>query len=228
MRRCAWLFLPLLMGCSTPHIPSHPPETCGLLFLGTSLTAGYGLPEGQSPFPQIISERLAATGSPYDILNAGVPGETSAGLLERVATVLAADTIARRFIIVETGANDMLQFLSPSIFAANLRQVLDTIQAQKPEAHLLLLRVDPGGARALPGQGANGGLIMDSLRTIAAERQIPIVEDLLIGVRRKPEFNQPDRLHPNALGHERLADNVWPALSRLLIQSGCPVSRPKS
>lgn len=208
------------MACHDTPTPKLQPEVCGILFLGTSLTAGYGLTEDQA-FPNILATRLDSASRPFDVKNAGVPGETSAGLLERVERVITADTVPRRLIVVETGANDMLRGLPPAEFATNLRSILSRIKDLNPTASVLLLRVDPGGARYLPGQGANGGLIMDSLTTVAEEYKYPVLEDLLEGVRLNPELTQEDRMHPNSLGQIKLADNVWPILLKTLDKAGC-------
>lgn len=220
MPRFLLVFILFLMSCNESPKASLAPSSCTILFLGTSLTAGYGL-DPDMAFPALLANRLADSGRPFAVINAGVPGETSAGLRERLERVLTEDSLSPGLIVIETGANDMLQFMSPTKFAENLRFILDDTKSWQPKAAILLLRVDPGGARHLPGQGANGGLIMDSLSTIADEYNIPVLDDLLEGVRLKPEFTQDDRLHPNALGYERVADNIWPTLIEVLDQAGC-------
>src|SRR3954471_8916568 len=109
-----------------------------ILFLGTSLTAGLGL-DPDSAYPQLIQRKIDASSLPYQVVNAGVSGETSAGLLRRLDWVLQrpADVI-----VVETGANDGLRGLPVASTKATIGKILDRIHRERPTARLVLVQME--------------------------------------------------------------------------------------
>lgn len=179
-----------------------------ILFAGTSLTAGLGLPEAQS-FPLLIAERIEQAGFPHRVVNAGVSGETSAGLLSR-ADWLLEQPIA--LIIVETGANDMLRGMPPEVTEQNIQAFLDRIRARHPHAQVVL-----AGMRALPNLGTEYARRFEPIYPRIAERNgIVLVPFLLEGVAGESELNQADGIHPTAQGHRIIAEQVWGVLSEIV------------
>lgn len=179
-----------------------------ILFAGTSLTAGLGLPEAQS-FPLLIAERIEQTGLPYRVVNAGVSGETSAGLLSR-ADWLLEQPIA--LIVVETGANDMLRGMPPEVTEQNIQAFLDRLRERHPRARVVL-----AGMRALPNLGAEYARRFEPIYPRIAERNgIALIPFLLDGVAGESELNQADGIHPTAQGHRIIAEQVWGVLSGIV------------
>ncbi len=183
-------------------------ETKTILFLGDSLTAGYGLMQEQS-FPNLIGDRLEELDLPFEVINAGVPGDTSAGGLRRI------DWLLRRridILVLELGANDMLRGLPLDLTAENLQSIIDKTRAVYPGVKLVV-----AGMLAPPNLGPEyTGEFRDIFPALAAANDALLIPFLLEGVAARPELNLPDGIHPNAAGHRIVADDVWKVLERLL------------
>ncbi len=179
-----------------------------ILFLGTSLTAGLGL-DPDSAYPQRIQRKIDAAGLPYQVVNAGVSGETSAGLLRRLDWVLKrpADVV-----VVETGANDGLRGLPITATTATIGSVVDRIKRDRPAATLLLVQME-----APPNMGQDYTRAFHTMfPTLAKEHGVALLPFLLESVAGRPNLNQGDGIHPNNVGEEIVANNVWRALQPVL------------
>ena len=190
---------------AAPPAPTDAAEPT-ILFIGTSLTAGYGL-EPTDAFPAVVGRMLDSAGHPVRIVNAGVSGETSAGARTRIDWVLRqpADVI-----VLETGANDGLRGLSVAAARENIQVILGRIRARQPSARVLLVQME-----ALPNLG-------DSYTTgframypeLAKQTGVQLVPFLLEGVAGVPSLNQDDGIHPNRAGARIVARNVYTALMK--------------
>jgi acyl-CoA thioesterase-1 len=179
-----------------------------ILFLGTSLTAGLGL-DPDSAYPQRIQRKIDASGLPYQVVNAGVSGETSAGLLRRLDWVLRrpADVI-----VVETGANDGLRGLPVSATRATIGDVLDRIHRERPAATVLLVQME-----APPNLGPQYTRDFRAMfAELAREHGATLVPFLLEGVAGVARLNQADGIHPNDEGERMVTENVWRSLEPVL------------
>jgi acyl-CoA thioesterase-1 len=178
------------------------------MFLGTSLTAGFGIDPDQA-YPALIQERIDSAGLNYRVVNAGVSGETSAGALRRVDWLFQEPVSV---LVVETGANDGLRGLPPDSLRANIQAILDRARRLQPPPRLVLL-----GMRVPPNYG---GAYSQRFQTIYPElaraNDAALVPFLLQGVGGLPDLNQPDGIHPTAEGHRRLAETVWRVLEPVL------------
>ncbi len=188
-----------------------------VLFIGTSLTAGLGLPEAQS-FPLLIERRIEQAGLPFDVVNAGVSGETSAGALSRIGWLLRQDFSV---VVLETGANDMLRGVDPASTERNIQAIIDQIRAARRDAEIVLV-----GMWSLPNMGEAYAREFEAIYPRIAERNgLPLVPFLLEGVGGVRELNQSDGVHPNAEGHRILADTVWRVLEPVLVDLAAAESR---
>ena len=179
-----------------------------ILFLGTSLTAGLGL-DPDSAYPQLIQRKIDASRLPYQVVNAGVSGETSAGLLRRLDWVLRrpADVI-----VVETGANDGLRGLPVSATRATIADVLSRIRRERPNAAIALIQME-----APPNLGQEYTSAFHAMfAELAREHGATLLPFLLAEVAGEPRLNQGDGMHPNNAGERIVAENVWRALKPLL------------
>jgi len=182
-----------------------------VLFIGTSLTAGLGLPEALS-YPLLIEQRIGDAGLPFDVVNAGVSGETSAGALRRIDWLLRQDFDV---VVLETGANDMLRGIDPASTESNIQAIIDRIREARPDVTIVL-----AGMRSLPNMGAEYAQAFEAIYPRVAERNdLPFVPFLLEGVGGVRELNQSDGVHPNAEGHRIIADTVWQVLEPVLKQA---------
>jgi acyl-CoA thioesterase-1 len=175
-------------------------------FLGDSLTSGWRLPESEA-WPARLGEDLRRRGHAVRVLNAGVSGETAAEGLARLDGVLG-----RRpdVLVVALGINDGLRGLPVADTEAALRAILDRARAAGVPVLLVGMRIAPDDERARR--------FNDLYPRLAAELRLPWVPDLRAPVVGRPELLFPDGLHPNAAGHERLAEAVRPVLEQLLAE----------
>ncbi len=196
--------------CGGPGVPSRPATDAALppvvAFLGDSLTAGYGVGEALA-FPALVGERLRTDGTAVEVVNAGVSGDTTADGLRRLDRFLAARPDV---VVVGLGANDGLRGVPVDEIEENLRRILTRVR-QGGAAPLLL------GMRVPPMMGTRYSRRFEEVyERLADDLDVPLVPFMLDGVAGRPALNLEDRLHPNAAGHRRIAENVAPALERLL------------
>lgn len=175
-----------------------------VLFVGTSLTAGYGLAP-ELAYPSVVARLAESDGVPIHVTNAGLSGETSAGALRRVDWILRTPADV---IVVETGANDALRGLDPDTTRANLERIIGRIRATQPRAEIVLVQME-----APPNYGAGYVRRFRAMYAdVARDEEVVLAPFLLDGVAGLPELNQADGIHPNRRGAELVAANVWRAL----------------
>jgi acyl-CoA thioesterase-1 len=175
-----------------------------VLFLGDSLTAGYGVGVGAA-YPAVV-ERLAALDSVLvHAINAGLSGDTSAGGLFRIDRYLQQDFDA---IFVALGANDALRGLDPETMYRNLAQLIAKVRMQKPTVKVFL-----GGMRAPPNLGEEyGERYSAAFVRLAADSEAILLPFLLDGVAADRALNLADTIHPNEHGHQVIGKRVWALL----------------
>jgi len=179
-----------------------------IVFLGDSLTAGLGLSTDQS-FPSLIGTKLKERGLDYEVVNAGVSGDTSAGGLRRLDWSLEGDV---RVLIVALGGNDALRGLPPREMKKNLAAILNRARDRK-------IAVVLAGMEAPPNNGDDYTREFRSVYSeLASEYKVRLIPFLLQGVAGDASLNQADGIHPNVRGAQIVADLVWkelePALRR--------------
>ena len=181
-----------------------------VLFLGTSLTFGYGLetPESES-YPAVLQQIADSLGVRARMVNAGLSGETSAGALRR------ADWLLREHadvVVIETGANDGLRGLDPDSTAANLRALVGKVRAKSSTTRILLVQME-----APTNLGAAYTRQFHAIfPSVATSEHVVLLPFLLEGVAGVARLNQPDGIHPTAEGARRAARNVWAPLARAI------------
>ena len=180
-----------------------------VMFIGTSLTAGFGLPEPSEAWPGQIGHIADSLGYKVRIQNAGLSGETSAGALRRTDWLLkdTADVI-----IVETGANDGLRGLSVADLTRNLTAIVKKAQAVQPKAQIVIVRME-----APPNMGASyAGGFREVFPAVAKATGVTVTPFLLDGVAGIAALNQADGIHPTREGAAIAARNVWPVIRGVL------------
>lgn len=179
-----------------------------VLFLGNSLTAGLGLQKSQA-YPALIQQKIDSLGWPFQVVNAGLSGETSAGGLRRV------DWLLKRKIdvlVLELGANDALRGLSLESTKKNLQAIIDRTTAKYPEVRVVI-----AGMLAPPNLGQIYTSRFNAIfAELTKENDAALVPFLLEKVAGISELNQADRIHPTAEGHKIVAQNVWHILKPVL------------
>jgi len=197
-----------------PGARESPPLRTGqddrpvVLFVGTSLTAGYGLDPDEA-FPALIQRKIDAAGLRYRVVNAGVSGETSAGARRRIGWLMRQRVAV---LVLETGANDGLRGQDPEETRRNIQAVFDEARKQRPPPRLVLVAME-----ALPNYGEEYRRRFRAIYPdVAKENGATLVPFLLDGVAGDPRLNQADGIHPTAEGDARVARNVWRVLRPLL------------
>ena len=177
-----------------------------IVALGDSLTAGLGLPTEQA-YPAVLQQRLNDGGYGFDVINAGVSGDTSAGGLRRLDWALEGDV---RVLIVALGANDGLRGVPTGEMKRNLSTIIEG--ARRRRVSVLL-----AGMEAPPNFGPlYTAAYRQVFRDLAREYQVPFVPFLLEGVAGAPALNQADGIHPTAEGARMVADHLWSALKPMV------------
>ena len=185
-----------------------------VLILGTSLTAGLGVAPDEA-YPARIQRRLVAADLPFEIVAAGVSGETSAGALSRIDWLMEKPISV---LVLETGANDGLRGQPLESLRANIVGLVARARRQQPPPQIVLVgmqTISNFGAEYRQGFAALYG-------EIARSEGLPLVPFLLEGVAGHRELNQADGIHPTAEGHELMAENVWRALGPILEETKTP------
>ncbi|HTU60074.1 MAG TPA: arylesterase [Polyangiales bacterium] len=188
--------------------PAPAPAASGpkVAFLGDSISAGLHLPSEQA-FPAVVQRTLAARGKSFELLNAGLSGDTTAGGLRRVDWILKQKPA---LVVVELGANDGMRGQPVAEVEKNLRAIVERIR-ERGAAVLLL------GMRIPPSYGQSYVAAFDAIYPrVAKEVGVPLVPFFMEGVAADPKLNLPDGIHPTKEGHERLAENLAGPLERAL------------
>lgn len=144
-----------------------------------------------------------------EVVNAGVSGETSSGLLDRLDWLLRGKFDV---IVVETGANDGLRGIPTTTLRANLGTIVDRIKAKRPDATVVLIQME-----ALPNLGPKYASDFHALYgAVAKEKGVRLLPFLLLDVAGHRQLNQPDGVHPNYAGERIVAGTVWKGLKPVL------------
>jgi len=179
-----------------------------IVFLGDSLTAGYGL-DPEVAFPAQVEAALGKRGKQVRSVNAGVSGDTSAGGLRRLDWILRQPV---DILVIALGANDALRGQPPEVTRENLRRIIDQARQRYPDIRILL-----AGMKAPPNMGAEYRTAFDQLFVELAEsEQVALMPFLLQEVAGEPSLNLADGIHPNIEGQKIIARNLLPHLLKLL------------
>jgi acyl-CoA thioesterase-1 len=196
-----------------PARPSTATPAAGgrarIVILGDSLTAGLGLPVEQS-YPSLLQQRLNDAGLAYDVVNAGVSGDTSAGGLSRLDWSLQGDV---RILVVALGGNDALRALPVEELSRNLSAIIERAQAR----HITVILA---GMEAPPNWGQDYIVAFHKVYpALASKYGVAFVPFLLQNVAGRDTLNQNDGIHPTAAGARIVADNVWSVLKPIAEQA---------
>jgi len=194
---------PVAPASSTTAANANAPR---IVFLGDSLTAGYGLDKDES-VPSLIQKRLQDAGYPYEVVNAGVSGDTSAGGLSRLDWSLTGDV---KVLVVELGANDGLRGLPVKELKRNLSEIVTRAQEKGIKVILTGMEAPPNFGAAYTSE------FRDVYRQLSREHDVTFVPFYLEGVAGIASLNIADGIHPNAEGSRIVEKTIWSALEPLL------------
>jgi acyl-CoA thioesterase-1 len=215
------IFAFLAAGCAASNSQKQPsgsetkplavPQTASdrpkIVAFGDSLTAGFGLTENES-YPYLLQQKLDADGYDYEVVNAGVSGDTSLGGLERADWVLDTENV--QVMILELGANDLLRGIPVAKMKDNLEKIISKAKARNVKVLLC-------GMLAPPTMGPEyQRAFTNAFPDLASEHTIAFVPFVLEGIALNKDLNQADGIHPNAEGEKIMTDNVYKALKPML------------
>lgn len=188
---------------------TKPSKDKVILCFGNSLTAGYGLKNTENAFPAVLQRRMDSLDLPYEVVNAGLSGETTASGKNRVNWVLNQKV---DIFILELGANDGLRGIPLTETRKNLQDIIDIVKAKNPKTQIVL-----AGMQIPPNMGE---AYTTEFRTIfpelAEKNHIKLIPFLLANVAGIPELNQEDGIHPTVKGQKIVAENVWDVIKDVL------------
>ncbi len=175
-----------------------------ILIFGTSLTAGLGL-DLEEAYPALLQNKIDSLKLPYNVINAGLSGETTAGGKGRIDWLLKQQIDV---FVLELGANDALRGISVKDAANNLQFIIDQVKSKNPNVKLVMV-----GMQAPPNLGRTYTTeFKEMFPKLATKNNMVLVPFLLDKVGGVPSLNQPDGIHPTAEGAKILAANVWVVL----------------
>jgi acyl-CoA thioesterase-1 len=180
-----------------------------ILFLGNSLSAGYGLEPSQA-FPSLIQQKIDTLGWKFKVVNAGLSGDTSAGGLRRLQWLFRQSLDV---LVLELGGNDGLRGIPLDETRKNLQSIIDKTKLKYPKAKILI-----AGMKVPPNMGERYSRKFQTLFTeLAKNNKTELIPFLLKGVGGIAELNLSDRIHPTIEGHKIVAENVWKELKPILV-----------
>jgi len=179
-----------------------------ILVFGDSISAGYGLARVELGWVELLKTRLKMQGYGYQVINASVSGETTAGGLARLPRALGLHH--PKIVILELGGNDGLRALPVPQMRDNFAQMIDLSTNEGAKVLLLGMRIPPNYGPQYTSQfeAVYGDL--------ARADKLPLVPFLMDHIALQPELMQADDIHPNVKGQPILLDNVWPVLQPML------------
>lgn len=211
------LTIAITSGCQQQAPPSQtsivdtpPPQLEGtIVAMGNSLTAGFGVAEDNA-YPALLARKLQANGYPFQVINAGISGETSSGALSRTQWTL---TLKPTIVILETGANDGLRGISPELTQQNIEAIVKQFQLQQVVVLLAGMRIVENLGDHYTSAFAN------IYPNVANAHNLLLMPFFLEGVAGKPHLNQADGIHPTAEGYGDIVTTLYPYVTAAIKRS---------
>jgi acyl-CoA thioesterase-1 len=194
--------------CALQAAAAADSNSATLLVVGDSLSASYGLRQEEG-WVELLRARIAREKMHYNVVNASISGETTAGGASRIADLLARHRPA--VVIIALGGNDGLRGTPLNIMRDQLSAMVRVCTEHKA-------RVIVAGVEVPPNYGADYARDFNaSFAVVARTGGVPLVPSLLAGFGARRELFQADGVHPVAAAEPKILDNVWPVLRPLLI-----------
>lgn len=188
-------------------LPASESAAPRILVLGDSISAAHGVATEDGWVAQ-LRRRLEGEGYRHTVINASVGGDTTSGGLARLPKAL--EKHQPTIVVIELGGNDGLRGLAPERMQRNLEDMIEQTRAAGARPLLLGVRLPPNYGPAYVER------FMEVYRDVAERKGVPLVPRMLEGVGERRDMMLQDGIHPNAQGHARIVDNVWPKLEPLL------------
>jgi len=195
----------------TTSLPAQPAKVYDgtIIALGDSLTAGQGVAEEEA-YPAVLEEKLQQSGYNWQVINAGISGETSSGALTRIDWIIAQQP---DIVILETGANDGMRGIPTWLIKDNINQAVQLLKEADVEVVL-------AGMQMLQNLGPDYTKQFGAVYpAVAEEQKIILIPFFLEQVAGTPSLNLPDFIHPTPAGHRIVAQTVYPFVIKAIQES---------
>ena len=196
----------LFQGCGEESVPPPPPAAVTpayegiIVAVGDSLTEGLGLEE-EFAYPAVLERKLRDLGYPYQVVNAGISGETSSGTVARIKWIL---TLKPDIVILVIGANDGFRGIDPDLIKTNIQKIVKELKAQNVTVVL-------GAMQIVQNLGQNYTTAFEKIYPAVAQSETIILTPFFLnGVAANRKLNQADGIHPTADGYQVIVDNITP------------------
>ena len=171
-----------------------------IVAVGDSLTEGLGLEE-EFAYPAVLERKLRDLGYPYQVVNAGISGETSSGTVARIKWIL---TLKPDIVILVIGANDGFRGIDPDLIKTNIQKIVKELKAQNVTVVL-------GAMQIVLNLGQNYTTAFEKIYPAVAQSETIILTPFFLnGVAANRKLNQADGIHPTADGYQVIVDNITP------------------
>ena len=202
-----YFFIALLAAVSVPFLPAATDNRPVLVVFGDSISAGYGLPEGES-FPDDLQKKLDAEGYRWHVANLGISGDTTEGGVSRIES---ATSLKPRIVVLELGGNDGLRGMPLQATRQNLDQMITAFQHAGARVVLAGMTLPPNyGADYIHG-------FENIYKDLAVKDKVKLIPFLYADIMTKDlRYIQPDGIHPTAEGSKIIAQTVLSAIKPLL------------
>ena len=198
----------LLFALWTTELASQTNGERTILFMGNSLTAGFGL-EASEAFPALIQQKIRNSGMNFKVISAGLSGETTSSGLRRIDWLFKQKVDV---LVLELGGNDGLRGITLALTKQNLQDMIDKAKSYNPKIRIIL-----AGMEVPPNMGdVYTAEFRKMYPELSKKNNVTLIPFLLDGVGDRPELNQRDGIHPTAEGHIVVAETVWKYLKPVL------------
>ena len=176
---------------------AHATANHKILLLGDSLSASYGMTQNEG-WVNLLNQQLSEKNAPYNIINASISGETTAGGLSRLPGILAKQSIDT--LIIELGGNDGLRGFPPKLIKSNLAKMVDLAHAKNIPVYVMNIRIPPNyGPRY-------SKMFTDVFAQVGNEKDITVLPFFMEQIAVDPSLMQNDGIHPNRIAQPKIAD----------------------
>jgi acyl-CoA thioesterase-1 len=203
-------------GTSTQPVQPVKAYAGTIIAMGNSLTAGLGVAEEEA-YPAVLEEKLRLSGYNWQVINAGISGETSSGALSRINWIIAQQP---DIVILETGANDGMRGIPIRAIRENISQAVLLLKEADIEVVL-------AGMQMLQNLGPDYTTQFAAVYPAVAKKQeVILIPFFLKEVAGTPSLNLPDFIHPTPEGHRIVAQTVYPFVVKA-IQAKSPIKKTR-
>ncbi len=203
-----YFLLAFALWTAVSPLPAQNSNERTILFMGNSLTAGFGL-EPSEAFPALIQQKINKSGMNFKVVPAGLSGETTTSGLRRIDWLFKQKVDV---LVLELGGNDGLRGITLNLTKQNLQDMIDKARSYNPKIRIVL-----AGMEVPPNMGdAYTAEFRKMYPELSKKNNVTLIPFLLEGVGDRPELNQRDGIHPTAEGHVIVAETVWKYLKPVL------------